>query len=167
MPERVFLGLGSNWEEAEKKLASAREGISALSGTRMVRFSSVYLTEPQGFREQPWFYNQVLELKVDARWEPEGFLKTLLALETALGRIRDPHQPRFGPRVIDIDLLLFGEKKSQTVTCTVPHPRMLARAFVLCPLLEIAPDLYLSGEAIQVHLARLNYRCEGKRLFQA
>ena len=97
---------------------------------------------------------------------PEVFLAQLLDLEGQLGRVRAA-VPRFGPRRIDLDLLLFGQQRLATPFCTVPHPRMFKRAFVLCPLAEIAPDYLIFGKTAEAYLAELDWRREGKKIFQA
>lgn len=127
--------------------------------------SSVYETEPQGLKDQPWFLNQVAHYGVDAEiWSPEGFLSTLLAVEDQMFRERNVPN---GPRVIDLDLLLFGSVSQVNGFLDLPHPRMLERAFVLVPLLEIAPELELpDGTRAKDALARLRYRQEGMRIFQ-
>ena len=135
---RVFLSLGSNMGDPEANLLEATREITGLSGVVILRTSSVYLTEPQGVRDQPWFANQVLELTCNALWTPETLLKAVLNLELLMGRTRDV---RWGPRLIDIDLLLFDTEVRNTEKLQLPHPRMSNRAFVLVPLAEIAPEL--------------------------
>ncbi len=103
---------------------------------RLLRVSSVYETEPVGFREQPWFLNQVAEFESDLA--PRELLNRAKAVEKELGRV-----PTFvnGPRNIDIDLLLCGDAVVQSEDLVVPHPRYRERRFVLDPLLELNPDL--------------------------
>lgn len=163
----VYLGLGSNAENGEEFLQRARQGLDELFGVTVLAKSKLYLTEPQDYRQQPWFFNQVLELGLDQSWQPLELWQELFALEARLGRQRDLSQPRFGPRTIDLDLLLFGELTLNTLTLTLPHPRMHQRAFVLYPLLEIAPNLLLYGEKLTSHLARLTWRRVGQRLYQS
>lgn len=162
---RAFLSLGSNCPKARQMLARAREAIAALPGVGIVAKSPIYLTEPQGYAEQPWFANQVIALDVAENWRPGALLAQLLAIENALGRKRDPAL-RFGPRVIDIDLLLFGDEKSSVPACIIPHPRMLERAFVLCPLLDIAPQIIIEGRAVSDWLAGLAYKIDGEKIWQ-
>ena len=166
-PERiqVFLSLGSNCAEARQMLARAREAIAALPGAGIIAKSPVYLTEPQGYSEQPWFSNQVIALAVDENWRPPALLAALLAIENSLGRKRDPAL-RFGPRKIDIDLLLFGDEKSSDPDCVIPHPRMLERAFVLCPLLDIAPQINIGGRPASDWRAALPYKKAGEKIWQ-
>lgn len=131
--------------------------------------SPSYYTEPQELREQPWFANRVARLECDAAIEPDALIENLLAIETALGRRRNVDAPggRFGPRVIDIDLLAFGNAVRHTDVLTLPHPRMEGRAFVLVPLRDVAPDYILSGgRSIDDVLANLPYRLEGRKIWQ-
>jgi len=165
----IYLGLGSNVGDRAAKLREAIERIEAL-GLEIKRESSVYQTEPVGFRDQPWFLNQVIETwsfdELISEHEPLGssdpeakatiqgvaLLSELLKIEQDMGRERAIDN---GPRVIDIDLLLFGDaiiahsKKTgdegwsyiDAIDIFVPHPRFHMRRFVLEPLCEIAPDV--------------------------
>lgn len=102
-----------------------------------MRESSLYETEPVDFREQAWFLNAVVEGETDLA--PRELLEMLLAVERELGRERRANRVPKGPRIIDIDLLLFGEQVIHSPVLDVPHPRMAERRFVLVPLAEIAP----------------------------
>ena len=164
--ERIFLGLGSNSPDARSLLESGCRALGFLPEVRMVACSRFYRTEPQDFRDQPWFTNCVAELRAGSVWTPERLLRAALAIESRHGRVRDGGAPRFGPRTLDIDLLLFGGRTSSAPDCILPHPRMLRRAFVLVPLQELAPDLVLAGEPLSRHLARLLYRLEGTAIHQ-
>lgn len=165
--ERVFVGLGSNSENAFLMLERGREAVGGLAGVRLLASSPVYVTEPQEMRDQPWFHNQVLEIAVDKSIEPVALMTGFLELESALGRVRsaDPAL-RYGPRAIDIDLLLFGERKSDHPVCLLPHPRLLLRAFWLVPLLDLAPDLAVNGTSVREHLARLDWHAEKNMIWQ-
>jgi 2-amino-4-hydroxy-6-hydroxymethyldihydropteridine diphosphokinase len=133
---RVFLGLGTNLGDRLRNLREARERIQSL-GLKITGASSIYETEPVGYDLQPWFLNQVIEVAVVARvFEAEDLLEALLRIEAEMGRERER-----GPRVIDIDLLMFGQSVFSKTEIIVPHPRMHLRRFVLEPLCEIAPDL--------------------------
>ncbi len=154
----VYLGLGSNLGDRGASLREARRRIASL-GLKITQASSVYETEPVGFRDQPWFLNQVIEvdttgvrfLRPDAEidsakedlLEAAALLDALLEIEREMGRQRTVTD---GPRVIDIDLLLYGDRvfyqneKKETPRLIIPHPRMHLRRFVLEPLCEIAPD---------------------------
>jgi 2-amino-4-hydroxy-6-hydroxymethyldihydropteridine diphosphokinase len=135
---RAFLGLGSNLGDRRALLTQAVDALDWGAVTVVAR-SRVYETDPVGGPPgQPAFLNQVVELEttLDARalWE------RCVAVETALGRARD-HEERWGPRAIDIDVLLFGEEVVDEPDLTVPHPRLHERRFVLVPLVELAPDV--------------------------
>ena len=146
-------------------LAEASERLDGLPGSRVAAASPVYSTEPQDYAAQPWFLNQVLKLELQACWRPRALVAALLEQEALMGRMRDPAL-RFGPRVIDLDLLLFGEERCAWPDCTLPHPRLLRRAFVLVPLLDVAPGLRVGGLPLAEALRRLPYRlCDGK-IFQ-
>lgn len=159
--------LGSNFPESEQMLARARAAINSLPQTAIVRQSSVYATEPQGLASQPWFTNQVVKVATGKYARGRDMLAALLHMEQLLGRVR-PSDPalRFGPRAIDLDLLLFGDELSADPFCELPHPRMLNRAFVLVPLREIEPDLKIGGKRLAYYLDQLPWRREGKRIFQ-
>jgi len=137
-PEAVFLGLGGNMSGRlggpEDYLRLALKGLAGLAGVSLDRVSSIYATEPVGFEAQPPFLNAAVRASVSL--EPEELLERLLALEEELGRVRV--RP-WGPRLIDLDLLLWGERVIQTERLIIPHPEMVGRAFVLVPLTEIDP----------------------------
>lgn len=164
--EQVFVSLGANVGQATLNLQRGLELLKQLPWVELGRLSQIYLTEPQDLRTQPWFHNQVAELWVDPRLSPQALLDQMLAIEAQVGRKRDLGAPRFGPRVLDLDLLLYGTTISTTPTCLLPHPRMQARAFVLWPLYEIAPDLWFNNQPLTAHLERLSYRVEGQKIFQ-
>lgn len=168
MPDQTitaYISLGSNCADAARMLARAARRVAALAGVEVTAASPVYSTEPQEDANQPWFLNQVLKLALAARWSPAALVAALLEVETAMGRVRDPAR-RFGPRAIDLDLLLFGEERCAGADCTVPHPRLLRRAFVLVPLLDVAPDISLDGEPLASALGRLDFRLCGNQIFQ-
>ncbi|HMF79454.1 MAG TPA: 2-amino-4-hydroxy-6-hydroxymethyldihydropteridine diphosphokinase [Bryobacteraceae bacterium] len=154
--KRVYLSLGSNIGERQENLDRAVARLEP-AGVHVVRRSSVYETEPQDVSNQPWFLNIVVEC--ETRCFPLQLLTAVLGIERDLGRKRGAAIRR-GPRVIDIDILLYGNSTIETPRLVVPHPRMLERRFVLEPLLEIAPGLrhpatkepfskYLSGTKSQ------------------
>lgn len=149
-PVRVYLGLGSNLGDRAAYLRQAVDALGRLPGTRVLRLSSLYETRPWGLAEQPHYYNLVVELETSLA--ADELLRQALAIEAALGRVRTV---RFGPRTIDIDVLLYGDQTFDTPELTVPHPRMLQRAFVLVPLAELAPDLVVAGHTVQEHLQAL------------
>ncbi|MBO4314320.1 MAG: 2-amino-4-hydroxy-6-hydroxymethyldihydropteridine diphosphokinase [Desulfovibrio sp.] len=167
MTDPVFVGLGSNCDGAEEMLLRAEKEIASLPDVAILARSPFYRTEPQGYADQPWFTNAVIRLAVGGRWDARGLLSSLLAIESRLGRVRskDPAL-RFGPRAIDLDLLLFGDRHSQDPGCRLPHPRMTERAFVLIPLRDIAPGLTIGGKTVETHLAALAWRKVGDKIFQ-
>ena len=163
----AFVCIGSNMGDAEEHLKKAHAALDAIPGVRVSASSSLYRTEPQGRKDQPWFLNQVLRLDCDESVSAEGLLDAMLEKELELGRVRDP-QDRFGPRAIDMDLLLFGDEMHDADPhLIVPHPRMHERAFVLVPLAELAPELLVPGlESVEKLLKKLDYRLEGSAIFQ-
>lgn len=129
----VYLSLGSNVGDRAANIARAVETLGA-AGIRVVRRSSLYVTEPVGFRAQPWFLNCAVE--AETALMPRHLLRVLREVERRLGRRRLVAQ---GPRTIDMDLLFYGAHVMRTPELTVPHPRLAERRFVLVPLAEIAP----------------------------
>jgi len=132
---RVHVAFGGNVGEVESNLRSAVEVIAGMPGTRIVRISSLYRTDPVGVTNQPTFLNGALEAETNL--EPEYFLRLLLETESSLGRVRGV---RWGPRTVDLDLLLWEERRIRSEVLEVPHPRLPERGFVLAPLAEIAPQ---------------------------
>ncbi|MHB1323291.1 MAG: 2-amino-4-hydroxy-6-hydroxymethyldihydropteridine diphosphokinase [Coriobacteriia bacterium] len=131
----VFLGLGSNLGDRLGNLARALEAAERLPDTRLLAVSEAVETEPWGLAEQPPFANAVARFA--SGLSAESLLRALKQIERQLGRT---DAQRYGPRVIDIDLLLVGDEEWDTAELTVPHPRLHERAFVLVPLLEIEPS---------------------------
>lgn len=118
----------------------------------MIRQSSLYETEPQDYEQQPWFLNMAAACSTTML--PLELLAVTQAIERDLGRDRTAMAPK-GPRLIDIDILLYGSAVMQTPELVIPHPRIMERRFVLEPLAEIAPDLQVNGIAIREQLTRL------------
>ncbi len=139
---RVFVGLGSNLGDSVRLFERAQAALDKLPKTLLVRCSDYYRTTPVGDRHQPDFLNAVVELKTCL--EPVELLRGMQRIENGLGRRRESTR-RWGPRTIDLDLLLFGRQTVCESELTVPHPRMAERAFVLEPLAELAPDLEVPG----------------------
>lgn len=135
--ERVFLALGSNLGDREANIDRAIELLEE-GGVVVVRRSPLYETAPVGMTDQPAFYNLVVEAETSL--PPRALLERVLAVERSLGRVRGE---RWGPRIVDIDILLYGGRSVAELDLTIPHPRMRDRAFVLVPLAAIAPDLVL------------------------
>jgi 2-amino-4-hydroxy-6-hydroxymethyldihydropteridine diphosphokinase len=131
----VYIALGSNIGDREGNL---REAMRLLRerGVEITKVSSLYETEPVDYLEQPWFLNAVLEARTEL--VPLELLAQLRGIETVMGSKK---LIRKGPRLIDLDILLYGEETIRTTELEVPHPRMLQRNFVLAPLAEIAPTL--------------------------
>ncbi len=139
-PVTAYLGLGSNQGD---RPAMLREALTRLEASRRVRVrkqSSLYETAPVGVTEQPWFLNLVAEVDTDLL--PLQLLNLVLTVERDLGRVRTQ---RWGPRTIDIDILLYADLAMTTPTLVIPHPEMTRRRFVLEPLVEIGPDVTLPG----------------------
>ena len=133
--ELAYIGLGSNIEDREFYLAEAIRLLQENPDIHISRCSSIYETDPVGYTEQAAFLNMVI--KVETELKPAELFNYMLAVEQQLGRVRDI---RFGPRTIDLDLLLYGQHQLDQPELLVPHPRMAERAFVLIPLLEIADE---------------------------
>lgn len=150
---KVFIALGSNMGEREENIRRALELLSQLPDTELVRASSLYDTEPVGEVEQPNFLNAVAELDTDMA--ARQLLWNLLLIEKRLGRVRTQ---KWGPRTIDLDLLLFGDQVIDEDDLRVPHPELIRRSFVLTPLAELEPALVhpTTGETIQSHLSQLH-----------
>ena len=160
----AYVSLGSNLGDTERNLAAARELLGRVPDLFPEAASSLYRTEPQGNRDQPWFLNQVVAVRCGPLVHPRLLLRALLEIELAMGRERTVP---LGPRVIDLDLLLFGDQVIESQELILPHPRMRERAFVLVPLQEISPKLtFPDGETIEILLARLSYRLNGNRISQ-
>lgn len=142
---RAYIGLGANQGEPVENLKAALQLINNHPGITVVNVSSVYLTEPVGYEDQPWFHNCVAELETDL--EPFKLLAVLQGVENELGRVRTI---RWGPRTVDLDVLLYDELEMDEEKLSIPHPRMTERAFVMVPLAEIAPEaLFPDGQIVR------------------
>ena len=142
MGVRVFLGLGSNLGDPERQVRRACRELESLPRSAFVSCSSLYRSHPLGPQDQPDFVNAVAELRTEL--DPESLLAELQRIEVSHGRVRGGQ--RWGPRPLDLDLLLFGDRVIRSALLTLPHPGLSERAFVLYPLLEIAgPDLEIPG----------------------
>jgi 2-amino-4-hydroxy-6-hydroxymethyldihydropteridine diphosphokinase len=142
---RTYLSLGSNLGDRKTYLQQAVNALSQLPQTSLINISSVYETPPWGLKEQPAFLNLCVGL--DTQLAPKALLNACLKIEKSAGRERDI---RWGPRVLDIDILTYGEVQLHEHGLTLPHPQMLNRAFVLMPLNEIAPELKLENHLKQL-----------------
>jgi 2-amino-4-hydroxy-6-hydroxymethyldihydropteridine diphosphokinase len=136
----AYLGLGSNLGDREENIRRACQELGAHPKISVERLSSLYETAPVGVTDQPDFLNAAVAVRTSL--PPEELLAVLLATEAGLGRTRNA---RWGPRVIDIDLLVYGDETIDRPNLTVPHPRLHERAFALIPLAEIAPHLKPPG----------------------
>jgi len=140
MPHIAFIGLGSNLEDPCSQLQRAFAELGGLPDTRLVARSSLYRSAPLGYPDQPEFVNAVA--KVVTALTPQALLQGLLQIEHRHGRERTF---RNAPRTLDLDVLLYDDEQMHEHGLTIPHPQMHLRAFVLQPLLEIAPDAEIPG----------------------
>lgn len=138
---RALIGLGSNLDDPAVQVRQGLRALAQIPQSRLLRQSRLYRSEPWGLREQPAFVNAVAELETTLG--AGALLDALLAIEHARGRRRDGL--RWGPRRIDLDLLVYGSERIETPGLRVPHPELAARAFVLVPLAEIDRELEIPG----------------------
>ncbi|MCE3198082.1 2-amino-4-hydroxy-6-hydroxymethyldihydropteridine diphosphokinase [Paenibacillus sonchi] len=131
----AYIALGANLGDREGTLKEALNRLNQHAGIEVVRYSSVYETEPVGYLDQPQFLNMAAVLRTTLA--PEALLHEMLDIESQLGRVRDV---RYGPRTVDLDLLWVENQSFDTPDLTLPHPRMLERAFVLIPLNDVVPQ---------------------------
>jgi 2-amino-4-hydroxy-6-hydroxymethyldihydropteridine diphosphokinase len=138
----AYVGLGSNLGEPERQIEQALELLAAEDGIELRAVSTLRWTDPVGYEDQPRFLNGAAE--VETSLGARELLQRLLAIERRLGRERG-ERPRFGPRTIDLDLLVYGDSVVDEPGLTVPHPRLAERRFALEPLAEMAPELEVPG----------------------
>jgi 2-amino-4-hydroxy-6-hydroxymethyldihydropteridine diphosphokinase len=138
---RAYIGLGANLGDRAAALRAALEQLAAEPAVDLVAVSAFHETEPVGIVDQPRFVNAAAA--VDTGLSPRELLDRLLAIERRLGRMRAG--PRFGPRTIDLDLLLYGDEEMAEPGLCVPHPRLHERLFALEPLAELEPQLVVPG----------------------
>jgi 2-amino-4-hydroxy-6-hydroxymethyldihydropteridine diphosphokinase len=144
---RAYIGLGANLGDREGTIRRAVDRLGGEQGIEILGISRLRETDPVGFAEQPRFLNGALA--VDTDLSPRDLLARLLAVERELGRVREAGL-RYGPRTIDLDLLLYGDRVVNEPGLTVPHPRLAERRFALEPLHELDPGLRLpDGRAVQ------------------
>lgn len=134
--ERVYIGLGSNLAEPREQLRDALKALADIPSSRLVAVSSLYVSDPLGPPDQPRYNNAVAVLETTQ--DPLTLLDALQAIEQAQGRERKTE--RWGPRTLDLDILLYGDRLIDEPRLTVPHYHLHARPFVLYPLAEVAPD---------------------------
>ncbi|MER9866668.1 2-amino-4-hydroxy-6-hydroxymethyldihydropteridine diphosphokinase [Mesorhizobium sp. M0136] len=147
----VYLSLGGNLGDPARSMAAALGILGANESMRVVAVSSLYRTPPWGKLDQPDFLNAAAE--ISTALAPRELLDLCLDAERKLKRVREE---RWGPRLIDIDILVFGDRVIHETGLEVPHPRMLERAFVLAPLAEIAPELVVAGKSVSERLAAVD-----------
>jgi len=141
-PSRAYVGVGGNVGDVETTIAEAMWALDSLPQTSIRAQSRLYRTPPWGNTEQPPFLNAVVELQT--RLTPRVLLDLLLDIELRFGRDRSEGE-KWGPRALDLDLLVFGEEQLDEPGMHIPHPHLHERAFVLVPLAEIAPRLEING----------------------
>ena len=153
MKHRAYLGLGSNIGERKVLLDRSLRMLDDLQEIKVIKVSPFYETEPVGKKDQPWFLNAVCEIATDL--EPIHLLHATQNVENKLGRIR---QERWGPRTVDIDILLYDDIRLKLPDLIIPHPRIKERAFVLKPLFELNGEIvFPTGEGISEILNKLKY----------
>lgn len=143
LPASAFVGLGSNLANPAEQVLHAVKAIAALPDTRLLARSALYLNAPVGYADQPDFINAVAHIETGL--SPHDLLAALLEIEHQFGRERSF---RNAPRVIDLDVLIYADLQCHDTGLTLPHPRMHERAFVLVPLLEIAPQVFIPGRGL-------------------
>lgn len=146
----AYLSMGSNLGDRMDYLRRGVAGLAAAPGVKIREISSIFETTPVGLTDQPDYLNLVVA--VETRLEPHELLRTCQAIEAENGRERFV---RWGPRTLDIDLLLYDGVRLKTKELEIPHPRMHERAFVLVPLLEVEPEVTLDGEPAKTWLERI------------
>jgi 2-amino-4-hydroxy-6-hydroxymethyldihydropteridine diphosphokinase len=147
-PVRAFVGLGSNLGDPLNQVRIALGELNQLKATRLLRQSGFYRTPPWGRTDQPDFVNAVAEIETGL--SPRQLLDALLHIEARAGRVREGL--RWGPRLIDLDLLIYGDARIDEENLHVPHPRMHERAFVMVPLVELEPSFTVPGIGVLADL---------------
>ncbi|RYD02826.1 hypothetical protein N752_22695 [Desulforamulus aquiferis] len=149
--EITYLSLGSNIGNRQQHIAAALKKMSENNRITILRVAPIYETAPWGNENQDWFLNTVAEIETSLT--PQELLEQLANIEKALGRTREQH---WGPRTIDLDILLYGQKQINLPNLQIPHPRMTQRAFVLAPLADLCPDMILpDGQNINTLLKKV------------
>lgn len=145
----ALIGLGSNMGDKAANIARAVALLTEPGDIRLVAASRLYRTAPWGVEDQDWFVNAAIAVATDL--PPHALLARCLGVEEAMKRIR--HE-RWGPRIIDVDVLAYRDCVIETPDLTLPHPRIAERAFVLVPLADIAPDAEIAGHTVREWLSR-------------
>jgi 2-amino-4-hydroxy-6-hydroxymethyldihydropteridine diphosphokinase len=151
-----FVGIGSNIGDPPVQISTALRRLSEENGIKILKTSSFYITEPVGIADQPHFINAVVEIR--ATDTPYELITTLQTIEKSMGRSR--YDEKWGPRVIDLDILLYGQDVIQEMNLIIPHPELHKRRFVLVPLCEIAP--YVIHPAFGISISGLLSRVDDK-----
>jgi 2-amino-4-hydroxy-6-hydroxymethyldihydropteridine diphosphokinase len=146
----ALIGLGSNIGDKAANIARAIELLTRDGAVRLVRASRIYRTAPWGVTDQDWFANAAIA--VATALTPQDLLARCLEVESTMKRVREQ---RWGPRIIDVDVLVYRDWELNEPDLIVPHPRIADRAFVLVPLIDIAPGLVIGGRAIEAWLAEI------------
>ncbi len=154
MREQAIIGIGTNLGDKIENIRRAIEAIKLLPGTELIALSHVYETQPIGITDQPSFLNAAIS--VETELSPSALLGACLGIEAALGRVRTKNK---GPRIIDLDLLIYDRVKSESFELTLPHPEITQRAFVMVPLLDLFPNGRAPGLYFGPHLKDIG--CEG------
>jgi 2-amino-4-hydroxy-6-hydroxymethyldihydropteridine diphosphokinase len=157
---KAWLGLGSNLQRPVAQIKRALSSLESASGIEILRTSSLYRTPPWGDERQDDFINAVVQVETDL--EPMPLLRILQSIENGMGRQRSGN--RWGPRLIDIDLLLYADRQIQSEELELPHPRMYQRAFVLVPLCELDGSVTIPGHGVAEELLRRLYSTDICRL---
>jgi 2-amino-4-hydroxy-6-hydroxymethyldihydropteridine diphosphokinase len=139
----VYIGLGSNMELPRQHITAAIQSLSDIESTRMLKVSSLYKSKPVGPLDQNDYINAVAQIETDLK--PLELLDSLQTIENEHDRVRNE---RWGPRTLDLDILMFGEEVIQNDRLTIPHPEMGNRSFVLVPLAEIKSDCVIPGKGL-------------------
>lgn len=152
---KIYLSLGTNLGEKKSNIEHALKLLS--DKIKILKISSYYETEPVGYRDQPWFLNIVIEGETNL--PPAELIVFTQSIEHEMKRVKTIVN---GPRIIDVDILLYENDKINTENLIIPHPRMKERAFVMIPLSEISPNLVIQGEKIRDILNNL----EGEKIYK-
>ncbi|CAH2717163.1 2-amino-4-hydroxy-6-hydroxymethyldihydropteridinepyrophosphokinase [Neobacillus rhizosphaerae] len=160
MENTAFIALGSNVGIRYDNITKAIKQLTSYADIRLANFSSIYETDPVGYEDQDLFLNMVIEVTTDL--DANELLDRCLKTELELGRKRET---RWGPRTIDLDILLYNQENIETEKLIVPHPRMFERAFVLIPLIEVKPAFLWMEKPLNQMLAELPDK-EGVRIWK-